>query len=84
MASVSIFKNQCLNASLLGLLIHSLLYFLQFYETLVSDAKGKMEDAVSEAVNRTVTNRMRDMQMEMERCLDLKDIVGEVSLYYLI
>lgn len=55
--------------------------FLQYYESLLIEAKSKLESAITEAVEKAVTTKMLDLKSELEKCMQEKDAVADVSSF---
>lgn len=55
-------------------------FCFQYYESLLTEAKSKLENAISEAVERAVTSKMQDIQNKLEKCVEEKNAVADVSL----
>lgn len=62
-------------------------FFLQYYESLLIEAKSKLESAIAEAVENAVTYKMQDIKSKLEKCIEDKNAMAEVSFllhYYLL
>ncbi|CAL0330487.1 unnamed protein product [Lupinus luteus] len=51
----------------------------QYYESLLIEARSKVESSVSEAVEKAVASEMQDMQNELERCTEERNAVAEAN-----
>nr|DAD27208.1 TPA_asm: hypothetical protein HUJ06_028676 [Nelumbo nucifera] len=50
----------------------------QYYETLLVEAKGKKEKAISEAVEKAITLNLQDIQFKLDKCVEEKKAVSEM------
>jgi BRCA1-associated protein len=51
----------------------------QYYESLLVEAKSKVESSISEAVDKAVTSKMQDIQNKLEKYAEEKNAVADVS-----
>ncbi|KAI4335693.1 hypothetical protein L6164_014316 [Bauhinia variegata] len=51
----------------------------QYYESLLIEAKSKVESSISEAVEKAVTSRMEDIQSKLEKFTTEKNAVADVN-----
>ncbi|KAJ7978949.1 BRCA1-associated protein [Quillaja saponaria] len=51
----------------------------QYYESLLVEAKSKMESAISEAVQKTVISKMQDIQNKLDKCNAEKNAVADFN-----
>ncbi|XP_054786741.1 BRAP2 RING ZnF UBP domain-containing protein 1 [Prosopis cineraria] len=51
----------------------------QHYESLLVEAKSKVESSISEAVEKAVASSMQDMQNDLEKCTAEKNAVADVN-----
>ncbi|KAK7292049.1 hypothetical protein RIF29_07690 [Crotalaria pallida] len=51
----------------------------QYYESLLVEAKSRVESSVSEAVEKAVTSEMQNMQNELEKCTEERNAVAEAN-----
>ncbi|KAM6580109.1 hypothetical protein CsatA_003883 [Cannabis sativa] len=57
----------------------------QHYESLLTEAKSKLDNTIYEAVDRAVTSKMQDILNQMEKCTEEKNTVADafILLYWL-
>ena len=55
------------------------LFFSQYYESQIVEAKSKVESSISEAVENAVTSKMQDIQNKLEKFIEEKNAVADVS-----
>lgn len=46
------------------------------------EAKSKVESSISEAVEKAVTSKMQDIQNKLEKCIEEKNAVADVSFQF--
>ncbi|PON63186.1 43kDa postsynaptic protein [Parasponia andersonii] len=51
----------------------------QYYESLLTEAKSKLENAISEAVERAVTLKMQEIQNKLEKYIEEKNVVADIN-----
>ncbi|KAF5749628.1 BRCA1-associated protein-like [Tripterygium wilfordii] len=51
----------------------------QYYEYQLVEAKSKIESLISEAVEKAVTSRMQEIQLELEKCEGGKNYVANIN-----
>ncbi|CAN8251811.1 unnamed protein product [Cochlearia groenlandica] len=51
----------------------------QYYESLIVEARSKQESGISEAVEKTVVNKLQELQDEIEKCEEQKSSIAEVN-----
>ncbi|KAF3453730.1 hypothetical protein FNV43_RR04171 [Rhamnella rubrinervis] len=51
----------------------------QYYESLLIEAKSKLEGAIAEAVEKAVTSKMQDIKSKLEKCIQEKDAVADTN-----
>ncbi|XP_048325992.1 BRAP2 RING ZnF UBP domain-containing protein 1 isoform X2 [Ziziphus jujuba] len=50
-----------------------------YYESLLIEARSKLESAIVEAVESAVTHKMQDIKSSLEKCIEDKNAVAEVN-----
>lgn len=50
----------------------------QYYESLLVEAKSKVESSVTEAMEKAVASGMQDVQNELEKCTEERNAIAEV------
>lgn len=55
-------------------------FLIQYYETLILEAKCKRESTVAEAVEKAVTSELQDIHSKLDKCFREKKAVADVSL----
>uniref|UniRef100_A0A2N9GQ02 UBP-type domain-containing protein n=1 Tax=Fagus sylvatica TaxID=28930 RepID=A0A2N9GQ02_FAGSY len=51
----------------------------QYYESLLVEAKSKVESSISEAVDKAVTSKMQDIQNKLEKYAEEKNAVADIN-----
>lgn len=52
---------------------------VQYYESLLVEARNKVESSISEAVDKAVNSKMKDIQNKFDKCVEEKSCVSDVS-----
>lgn len=75
-------SNNLVSSSLLILSCFCIFFLslIQYYESLLMEAKSKIESSISEAVEKAVNLKMQDIQSKLEKSLEEKKAVAYVSL----
>lgn len=62
----------------------SFLFFLffQYYSSLLAEAKSKLENAITDAVEEAVNSKMQDIQNKLQKCIEEKNVVADVSVLF--
>lgn len=51
----------------------------QYYESLLVEARNKVESSISEAVDRAVNSKMKDIQNKFDKCVEEKNCVSDIN-----
>lgn len=51
----------------------------QYYESLLAEAKSKLENAITEAVEEAVSSKMQDIQNKLQKCIEERNVVADIN-----
>ncbi|XP_024026075.1 BRCA1-associated protein isoform X1 [Morus notabilis] len=51
----------------------------QYYSSLLAEAKSKLENAITDAVEEAVNSKMQDIQNKLQKCMEEKNVVADIN-----
>jgi len=61
-----------------------ILFSFQYYESLLVEARSKMESSMTEAVEKAAASEMQDIQNQLEKWTEERNAIAEVSSLFSI